>query len=266
MLGPEKKEGHLPLSELIPGFEAGLLPIHKAASEIKGWLSPREVRFLSVLMTHPTATGRVVELGCYHGKSTVVLAKASDLATKETLISVDPIDPTPVLTNLDLFKVSEKVEFINKRSDEFWPTWEEPIRLFWNDGANDRETVAQDFESGLPWLQDGAIIAFHDILNRSGERIHVFIDKVLRSPHFAASGLVGSIGWSQYRKRAEDAVEYQPAKAKLQKKLERLRPFTDLNKPRGGLLRRYYYRSLRWFVPHSQKEIEYWMRHVAFPA
>lgn len=246
----------------VPDVEASLPPIFSAASKINGWLSPREVRFLTFLMAYPSTNGRVVELGCYHGKSTVVLAMASNLTNEGTLISVDPIEETQLMTNLERFGVSDKVQFVNTRSDEFWLTWNQSIRLLWHDGANDRVTVSQDVKSAVPWLSDGAIIAFHDVLNTSGERIHVYIDEILGSPHFGASGVVGSIGWSQYRTQTDDATAYQPLKRKLKRKLERLRPFADLNKPQGGRFWRYRYKLLRSFVPHGIRQINEWMRAV----
>ena len=252
------------MSAPLSDFDAILPPILSTALKIKGWLTPREIRFLSFIMAHPSTNGRFVEIGSYHGKSTVVLAMASELVGNETLIAVDPIEATPLQENLERFGVSEKVQFFNTTSDEFWLNWEEPIRVLWHDGANDREIVDRDVESAIPWLGDGAIVAFHDILNLPGERIHVYIDKVLRSPHFGASGIVGSIGWSQYCKRPEDAVAYQPLKARLRRKLERLRPFANLARPPEGRLSNYRYKLFRWLVPHSASQMKMFMRQVQF--
>jgi hypothetical protein len=48
--------------------ERHLPAIMDMAQRIDGWLSEREMRFLALLAACPTTAGRVLEIGCYHGK------------------------------------------------------------------------------------------------------------------------------------------------------------------------------------------------------
>lgn len=235
----------------------------ETAARLEGWLQPSEVRFLALLAAYPTAKGRVVELGAYRGKSTAVLAMASRRTAAPGIVSVDPIDSVPLLANLRREGVRDLVEFYGRYSHEFWPNWHDDIRLLWHDGANDRSTVHADVMSAMPFLVDRSIVAFHDVRNTSGERVHVFIDDILGSPHFGASGVCGCIGWSQYRADAADTLAFQPQKAVLRRKLERLRPYHDLSRGSPHGLRKHHYKVLRWFVPHGDVVPDQWMREVS---
>lgn len=240
-----------------------LSEVTAAAATVDGWLLPDEIRFLALLAAAPTAAGRVVELGAYRGKSTVILALASRLSPAPGIVSVDPIDPRPLLTNLDRAGVGELVELHSVCSHEFWPNWRDPIRLLWHDGANQRSIVQADVASALPYLADGAIVAFHDVRNPSGERLHVFVDEVLGSPHFGASGVCGTLGWSQYRVQAAAASGFQDAKDRLRRQLIRLRPYHDLSQPPPSGWHKYRYKVLRWLVPHAAVAPDQWWRQVS---
>lgn len=231
------------------------------AARIEGWLLPSEVRFLALAAAHPTAQGSLVELGSFHGKSTAVLARASERCATPGLVSVDPFDPPERSQNLLREGVASLVDYRRVTSEAFWRSWDGPIRMLWHDGANERETVRNDVASALPHLSDGAVVAFHDVRNPSGERLHIFCDDVLSSPHFGASGVCGTIGWSQYRADATDALRFRAANERLRRKLNRLRPFHDLRSPRKLQgFEKIRYKALRWFVPHGAVTPQRWSR------
>jgi predicted O-methyltransferase YrrM len=242
-----------------PRVEQHLPAIMDAARRIEGWLSEKEMRFLALLAACPTAAGRMLEIGCYHGKSTVLLARVLQLIGDQPLVSVDPISPEFLHRNLCRAGVQEWVEFHRDYSSGFLPQWSEPIRLLWHDGANSRETVRDDLAMLMPYIEDAAVVAFHDVLNTSGERIHVFLEGILESPHFGPVGVCGSIGWAQYRRQIRDAAPYQAAKLRLKRKLRRIAPYHDLRlEPLGGLTK-YRYKLLRWLVPHAPVRRRHWL-------
>jgi hypothetical protein len=179
------------------------------------------------------------------------------------IVSVDPIDAAPLLANLRREGVIDLVEFHGTYPHEFWPNWHDDIRLLWHDGANDRSTVHADVMAAPPFLVDRSIVAFHDVRNASGEGVHVFIDDILGSPHFGTSGVCRCIGWSQYRSDPADTRAFQPQKAVLRRKLERLRPYHDLSRGQPHGLRKHQYKVLRWFVPHGDVVPDRWMRGVS---
>ena len=159
--------------------------------------------------------------------------------------------------------IDHLVDFHQLCSHEFWPRWQKPIRLLWHDGANDRSTVVADVRSALPHLVDGAIVAFHDVRNPSGERLHVFLDEVLGSPHFGASGVCETIGWSQYRSCPSEAKPFRRGNDELRRRLERLRPYHRLSASPPHGWRKVHYKVLRWLVPHDAVPPERWLGQVS---
>jgi predicted O-methyltransferase YrrM len=231
------------------------------ADRVNGWLLPREVHFLLVLAAFPTTRGAVVEIGAYHGKSTAVLAHGTRLTDHPGLVSVDPLDAVERQQNLLREKLAPLVDFRPQFSSDFWRQWRGDIRLLWNDGANDRETVSADIQAALPHLADGAIIAFHDVRNPSGERVHSFCEHVLSSPHFGVSGVCGWIGWSQYHANPETARPHREANFRLRRQLSRLGPYQDLRRktPLNGW-EKIRYKVLRWLVPSGPMTADQWAK------
>ncbi len=250
------------MTSLPPDFPRCIREILCAVRNVEGWLSDREIHFLALAAACPTTSGRILEIGCYHGKSTIVLAKASELSDHAGLVSVDPISPDHLSRNLQQAGVQRLVEFHQARSQHFLRRWKSPIRLLWHDGANQYDLVKEDLQQIVPHLADGAVVAFHDVLNTSGERIRVYLEEVLASEHFGPVGVCGSIGWGIFRRKPQQTCEYRTSKQRLLRKLKRLLPFHS-SKNDAGRLSRSHYRLLRWMVPHGNMSPESWLRNVA---
>lgn len=221
------------------------------ASTISGWLQPREMRFLSLAVLNQTCEGEIVELGCYHGKSTSVIAGTLRHLGRGKMNTVDPINPEPMQRNLSRLNLLDQVTTHHQSSLEFAKTWDSPIAFLWHDGANDFKTVSQDCRNLFPHLVDQSIVAFHDVLNASGERIHVFDQMVLNSPHFGWTGVCGSIGFGQFHKEPVRNAQMIRNKNRLSKKLKRLKPYHSASQPSPTGLRHLAYRLLRSRVPHG---------------
>ena len=221
------------------------------ASSINGWLQPREMRFLALAVLNQTAEGRIVELGSYHGKSTSVLASTIQHTGGEKLISVDPIDPRPLHDNLARLGLQDYVDARHQTSTDFAANWKSPIGFLWHDGANDYATVQQDCRDLFPLLTDRSIVAFHDVLNASGERIHIFDEMVLNSPNFGWVGICGSIGFGQYRATSMATLEQAQVKRKLSKKLARLKPFHHATQPNPKGWQHMKYKAWRSRIAHG---------------
>lgn len=232
-----------------------------ALTHVEGWLSDREMQFLVTLAAYPTCRGEILELGAYRGKSTIALAKGAMLADDATVHTVDPLPPGPLSANLHQARVASQVVHYQASSTEVTPRWSTPLRLLWHDGANDLPTVADDLARLTPWLVDGAIVAFHDVLNTSGMRIFVFTDAVLASPHYGVAGVCGSIGWAQYHTDPEAASAHRLAKQRLYRKLIRLEPFH--HPTRQGRRSKLLYKLLRTQVPHGAMPPDAWLPKVA---
>ena len=245
------------------GFQEQLREIHQTVSRIEGWLAPREIDFLGLLAAVPLAEGVILEIGAWQGKSTVTLAMGSMLSDCSRIHTVDPLPPERLKENLQKANVAEMVEVHRAYSQEFRLDWQQPVRLFWHDGANSAEIVREDVRQLLPNLQDKGIIAFHDVLNTSGERIHVFLEDVLQSEHFGPVGVCGSIGWGMYHLNPQDAELHQKQKLRLYHQLKKLAKYHSAAKPAPTGVAKLRYRLMRSQVPHRAVKPMQWVKQVS---
>jgi predicted O-methyltransferase YrrM len=243
-------------------FRASIAAIVKQVHGVRGLLTPKEVEFLAILGACPTAQGCIVELGTLFGKSAVALAAGSRLSDQALVHSVDLKVRPDAEMNLKASGVFEQVRLYVHWSHAFWKDFQEPIRLLWHDGANRGDIVAADLASALPLLADHGIVAMHDVLNSSGERLHAFVDHVLAAPQFGQAGVVGSIGWAQFCKDGCSLIE-EADKVRLARRLARLKPFHQVpaKQPRG--LKRIAYEAYRQMIPHGAVKLEQWLARVA---
>ncbi|MDP2276630.1 MAG: class I SAM-dependent methyltransferase, partial [Nitrospirota bacterium] len=116
---------------------------------IEGYLTEREMKFLFLAGSCPTAEGEVLEIGSFKGKSTVILARGNILSGGDKIVAVDPLT-SPSITDPDLkgkksgleeFQnniqsagIKEAVEFHQMFSYELSAAWQRDIRLLWIDG------------------------------------------------------------------------------------------------------------------------------------
>jgi hypothetical protein len=258
------------------GFDACLLEIHRALVGVAGFLSKREVEFLALAAACPTAPGEILEIGSYRGRSAIALAKAAALSDWRRVAVVDPLPNVhPMIpgadgrlsalalleANLTAAGVRDQVTIHQMYSHELAPSWNAPLRLLWIDGDHTYDGAKTDFDLYSPFLNEGAIVAFHDILNVCDCK-RVFQEDVLDSPRFGACGFVGSIGWSQYLGASNRSTPYAAQKAKLSRRLAALARF-EPQSTRSSRAKRMHYRFHRWFIPHQAVSPQRWLRQVA---
>jgi predicted O-methyltransferase YrrM len=190
-----------------------------AIEAVDGWLSSSEVKLLTMLAAYPAAEGGVLEIGTFNGRSTIVLARAAKWAADGPITAVDPLPdclprrageqrtPRQILEdNLRHAGVEDYVQFHRMPSAALSQRWNRLLRLLWIDGDHRYESVLSDISKFSPFLADGAFVVFHDVINVQYLDVsRVFIEEVLQSPHFGASGICDSIGWAQYHKNPDHA-------------------------------------------------------------
>ena len=69
-------------------------------------------------------------------------------------------------------------------STEVAKTWEKPIHLIFIDGSHQYDDVLRDFESFLPHVVPGGVVAFHDVTETWPGPLRVWLDvasKALRN-------------------------------------------------------------------------------------
>ena len=218
--------------------------------DVEGWLTLREMEFLFANASTAGVKGEIVEFGFYKGKSTCLLASAIKQIPNQVIHTVDPFDPYEMQASLKAFGLAERVIIHNMTSTEFASNWQKPVRFFWHDGANDEATVRADCNAMFKWLIDGAIVAFHDVINPSGERIYAFDELVLNSPNFGWAGVCGSIGFGQFRREKVTCKTTISHKRELSRRLQLLKPFHSASQPNPRGIRHIIYRLLRSRIPH----------------
>ncbi|MDH3491983.1 MAG: class I SAM-dependent methyltransferase [Acidobacteriota bacterium] len=243
---------------------------------VDGYLGAVEIHFLALLGAHPTAVGEVLEIGSFKGKSTIVLAKAAQLANTGRIYAVDPMF-SPSVTDpemaegeisLDDFRKNlaehdcgDRVELYQMRSKELAGLWDKPVRLLWIDGDHTYEGAKTDFDGFRDHLADGAIVAIHDVLHEFDGALRVFMENILLSPNFGACGVVGSIGWAQFSADKNQTLPFQDQKLVLYKKLGRLVAFVAFGKKLRGLEKKKY-KLFRSRVPRRAIEPEKWLDQI----
>lgn len=178
-----------------------LARIRRLTDGIEGFLSDHEALYLSRLAAEGPGAGAIVEIGSYHGKSTVLIAEASRTAGREQVFAIDPKKGGAIdefHRNLARAGVTDHVTPVVATSDDAAVGWHQPIRLLWIDGAHSHEQVGRDFRTWTPFLVDGGIVAFHDTYEWEGVR-RVIDEEVIPCEGFALVGLVDSI--AAFRKR-----------------------------------------------------------------
>ncbi len=264
------------MRQLAPEFPAFVDSLTAKVEPIEGFLSPLEVEFLALLAAYPTAEGEILEIGSFKGKSTIVLAKASDLGDSCKVHAVDPMNSPSVTdpnltdseTSLPEFKknveqhdAANKIELHQVTSGELAKTWNKPLRLLWIDGDHTNEGARLDFENFSRHLRDGAIVAMHDVLHEFEGALRVFVEDILLSPHFGACGCTGSIGWAQFHENAEKASPFRRSKLRLYKKLSPLVPHVAFGNNLRGM-EKLRYKLLRSRVPRGSIDPDDWIAKV----
>ncbi len=173
---------------------------------VDGWLTPREGLALFRGVAACRNRGAIVEIGSWHGRSTIVLAAASQ-ATSQTIVhAVDPHGGIPgrglgpslssFRANLAAAGLSDRVQAHVCSSAEAARTFDQPVEFIYIDGAHDYPTVSDDYLAWFPKVIDGGVMAFHDTIGYPGPR-RVVRDHLYRSRRFRRARFAGSLTWGE---------------------------------------------------------------------
>jgi predicted O-methyltransferase YrrM len=164
--------------------DPGLQPALDAADHAGGYTSRLELSLLYHLARVADGPGRIVEIGSYLGRSTIVLARAAIDTGREPIVAVDPhtsalgfegeeqVDTREqFLTNVRDANVESHVELRHMTSVDAARAWEgEPIRLHFVDGWHTREAVLEDVRSWASHFTERCCVVFDDYLQIRGVR------------------------------------------------------------------------------------------------
>ena len=207
------------LNGLPPELDVTLQLALDRAQSVPGFIVENELRFLATLAACTPASGAIVEIGSFKGKSTVALATIAEKYALGQVVAIDPHvgdlgvhahkhDDTfeEFRASLKNAGVENQVEVHREFSRDAARGWNRPIRLLWIDGDHTYAGCKEDFDLFSPFLADGGVVAFHDTLNTFEGPIRVFVEEVLRSDRFGACGFVHSISWGNSALRMARAI------------------------------------------------------------
>ena len=263
------------ITVLVPsGLEAALSDAWHAAKVVPGFLLENEARFLGMMAACAPRDGVIVEIGSFKGKSAVMLGKLAERYGFGPIIAIDPhnfynaeledhrttlgaTSYDEFLGNIEAARVKPYVEVHRNFSAEVAKAWDRPIRLLWIDGDHSYAGAKSDFDSFTPHLIPGGFVALHDALHEFPGPIRVFVEDILQSNRFGASGFVNSIGWSQYR--PDDSFSFRHLHQALEPLAAKLIPFVTDDRPLHWL-EKIQFKLARSRVPRSLPSIADWTR------
>jgi SAM-dependent methyltransferase len=151
--------------------------------DVEGWLTEAQARRLDRCARAVPAGGRIVEIGSFRGRSTIVLARAATAGAE--VVAIDPhlgsdrgpqeIAAQPELgeedtrlfrANLERHGVSERVRHIRALSSE--APLEDDIDLLFVDGAHRYGPARDDLVRWGARVRDGGTMLVHDSFSSIG--------------------------------------------------------------------------------------------------
>ncbi len=155
--------GRRPRPEAVEDISAG----------VEGWFGPEEGRLLYRLAAEADPAGCIVEIGSWHGRSTIWLGAGAKAGREARVVAIDPHTGTylrehgetteaALRANLARAGVLDQVEIVVARSEEAATGWSRPISLLWIDGDHAYESVRRDLLLWGRHLLPAAVVALHD--------------------------------------------------------------------------------------------------------
>jgi SAM-dependent methyltransferase/predicted O-methyltransferase YrrM len=193
-----------------PGFEAALASV----ADVEGWMTRDQARRLWDRASEVKPGGRIVEIGSYRGRSTIVLATAVDDGVE--VVAVDPHagndrgpqqwEGTPeegqgdhevFLRNLRRAGVADRVRHVREFSEQALPHVGGEIDLLYVDGAHRYVPARNDVVRYGDLVRDGGTMLVHDSFSSVGVTLALLRERAFSS-RWRYVGRSGSM--TEYRK------------------------------------------------------------------
>ncbi|MDA4120283.1 MAG: class I SAM-dependent methyltransferase [Thaumarchaeota archaeon] len=161
-------------------FGEGMDQPLRVMRQTEGWLSEAEAIALYEVSSNLPAPVVAVEIGSWHGKSSVMVAGGIRKSGGGTLYALDPFVgaeghaasrmPTKsaasyletFLKNVESAGVKKFVCPVQGFSYDIVKAWKEPIDFIFIDGEHEYDDVKGDFDQWSPHIKPGGFVGFHD--------------------------------------------------------------------------------------------------------
>jgi SAM-dependent methyltransferase len=167
-----------------------------APEDVEGWMTEAQARRLDAAARRVPATGRIVEIGSFRGRSTIVLARAA--ADGAEVVAIDPhlgsdrgpqeIAARPDLgeedvqtfrANLQRAGVLDRVRHVRRRSQEALDDVPGDIDMLYVDGAHRVGPALADLRQWGDRVRPGGRMLVHDSFSSIGVTIALLLVTVL---------------------------------------------------------------------------------------
>ncbi len=161
-----------------------VLPLLSKLTTIQGGLDLEEADLLMCavlkICTQLTLPHNIVEIGSYHGKSTVLIGcVVKEFFSTSKVYAIDPHEGTLWTPENGEVQLAPSLMMFNKNIEDAGLTsivetikqcsynvkWEKPISFLFIDGLHDYENVSRDFHHFVKHMRATSYIAFHDYAN-----------------------------------------------------------------------------------------------------
>ncbi len=162
-----------------------LVETMELVADVEGWMSPGQGATLFESATNCPKDGRIVEIGSFRGRSTIVLATAADPSVE--IVAIDPHagndrgpqeidgyvdeaagDHAVFTANLAAAGVSGRVRHVREFSDAALDIVEGPVDVLYVDGAHRYGPALADIRTWGDRVQDGGTMLIHDSFSSIG--------------------------------------------------------------------------------------------------
>lgn len=178
-------------------------------AEVEGWLTDDQARVLFDAAAEVRPGGRIVEIGSFRGRSTIVLATAADVGVE--VVAIDPHagndrgpqeiagyqvaaegDHSAFLANLEKAGVADRVRHVRTLSNEAHPTVDGQVELLWVDGAHRFGPALEDLRHWGDRVVPGGRMLIHDSWSSVGVTLAI-LRHLAFNRRWRYDGRVGSL-------------------------------------------------------------------------
>jgi SAM-dependent methyltransferase len=181
---------------------------------VEGWLTDAQAARLGAAAERTAPGARIVEIGSYHGRSTIVLAQAAPAGSE--VVAIDPhagndrgprqwtgtadegeADHRAFLANLERAAVADRVRHVRRPSQEALDAVDGEVDVLYVDGAHRFAPASADLERWGSRVAPGGTLLVHDAFSSVGVTLAIG-RRLLGGARFRYAGRSGSL--AEYRR------------------------------------------------------------------